>query len=177
LDAAGNPRVALYEPAAIDITVGGKLYYGWCDTDCAAADAPFQIVQVASGEGNSVDLAIDAQGRTHMVYDAGMRGTIGELWCDAGCDSASAWQRRILETSDQLMQEFAPASPLACDQQERAWLDSIPTVAFDAQGRMAVAYDTKNVATCYYDQGPGKPPGSRVERLWWAVRWATFGRA
>jgi hypothetical protein len=177
LDAAGNPRVALYEPAGIDITVGGKLYYGWCDSNCTAADAPFQVVQVASGEGNNVDLAIDAQGRAHMVYDAGMRGTIGELWCDAGCVSAGAWQRRILETSDQLMQEYAPASPLFCDQQVRAWLDAIPTIAFDSQGRMVVAYDTKNVATCYYDQGPGNPPGSRVERLWWAVRWATFARA
>jgi hypothetical protein len=176
LDSAGAPRIALYDAPAPDIFVGGKLYYGWCEASCTSQDAPFQIVQVASGEGMNVDLAIDAQGRTHMVYDAGQRGTIGEVWCDASCTSAGAWQRRVLETSDQLMQEFAPASPFTCDQEVRAWFDAIPTVAFDSQGRMVVAYDTKNVVTCYYDQGPGKPPGSKVERLWWGVRWATFAR-
>jgi hypothetical protein len=176
VDAAGHPRIALYEAAAIDITVGGKLYYGWCDSDCTNQDSPFQIVQAASGEGKSVDLAIDAQGRSHMVYDAGLRGTIGELWCDASCTRANQWQRRILETSDQLMQDFAPANPFTCDQEQRAWLDSIPTAAFDSQGRLVVAYDVKHVATCYYDQGPGQPLGSRVERLWWAVRWSVFSQ-
>jgi len=44
-----------------------------------------------------------------MVSAAGQRGTLGELWCDAGCTSADAWQRRILETSAQLMQAFALA--------------------------------------------------------------------
>jgi hypothetical protein len=167
-----------YEAAAIDITLGGKLYYGWCDTACTQQDAPFQIVQIASGEGQHADLAIDAQGRTHMVYDAGQRGTIGEVWCDANCTSASQWQRRILETNAQLMQEFAPASPLSCDQQERVWLDAIPAVAFDAQGRLVVAYDIKNVARCYYydPAHPNDPIYTKVERLWWAVRWASFAR-
>jgi hypothetical protein len=176
LDAAGHPRVALYEPAAPDITVGGKLYYSWCDNDCASQDTPFQIVQVASGEGKNVDLAIDPHGRTHMVYDAGQRGTIGELWCDTSCTSASQWQRHILETSEQLMQQFAPASPLSCDQQERAWLDAIPQLAFDAQGRLVVAYDVKNVARCYTID-PANPTHriySTVERIWWAVRLAQF---
>jgi len=176
LDPAGHPRVALYEPAPIDITVGGKLFYGACDADDCTIDTNWQLTQVASGEGNNVDLAFDPLGRIHMVYDAGMRGTIGEVWCDTSCTSAGQWQRRTLETSAQLMQEFAPASPLSCAQEQRTWLDAIPTIAFDSQGRMAVAYDTKNVATCYYDQGPGNPPGSRVERLWWAVRWASFAR-
>lgn len=178
LDAQGRPRIALYEPATIDITVGGKLYYGWCDTDCGNGDAPFQLVQVASGEGKSVDLAIDAQGRTHMVYDAGQRGTLGELWCDTGCTDANQWQRRILETNEKLMEEFKPASPFHCDQpdEQRAWLDAIPTVDFDPQSRLVVAYDVKNVVTCYYRDPtkPNDPPQSRVERLWWAVRWAVF---
>jgi hypothetical protein len=179
LDAAGKPRVALYDMPAPDIFVGGKLYYGWCTASCAAPDAPFQIVQVASGEGMNVDLAIDAQGRTHMVYDAGQRGTLGEVWCDTNCTSAGAWQRRILETSAQLMQEFAPASPFTCDQQERAWLDAIPSVAFSPAGQLVVAYDTKNVAICYFTDptDPSKPPSTRVERIWWGVRWASFGRA
>ena len=179
LDAQGNPRIALYEPAGIDITVGGKLFYAWCDGDrCFDGGAPFQIVQVASGEGQSVDLAIDAQGRTHMVYDAGQRGTLGELWCDAGCTNAATWQRRILETSEQLMQEFAPASPLTCDQQERAWFDSLPQVAFDPQGRMVVGYDLKNVARCYsFDPtDPTHRVYSEVKRVWWSVRLVQFDR-
>jgi hypothetical protein len=175
LDAAGRPRVALYEAAPIDIHVGGKLYYAACDDICTVEDN-WQLTQIASGEGKNVDLAIDAAGRAHMVYDAGQRGAIGEVWCDANCSSSTQWQRRILERSEQLMQEFAPASPLSCDQEERAWLDAIPTVAFDSQGRLVVAYDVKNVVVCYYDQGPGQPPGSKVERLWWAVRWAFFPR-
>jgi hypothetical protein len=176
LDAQGHPRIALYEAAGIDITVGGKLYYGWCDHACYDGDAPFEIVPVASGEGQSVDLAIDPQGRTHLVYDAGQRGALGELWCDTDCTSAASWQRRILETSEQLMQQFAPASPLSCDQQERVWLDAIPQAAFDAQGRLVVAYDVKNVARCYSidPADPTHPIYSKVERIWWAVRLAQF---
>lgn len=179
LDGQGRPRIALYEPAPPSLFVGGKLFYGGCDTSCGESDAPFTITQVASGEGQSVDLAIDPRGRTHMVYDAGQRGALGELWCDAGCGSAGSWQRRTLETSEQLQDEFAPASPLSCDQQERVWLDAIPQVAFDAQGRMLVAYDITNVARCYTID-PADPTHriySEVRRIWWAVRVATFGRA
>jgi len=123
-------------------------------------------------------VAIDAQGRTHMVYDAGLRGTIGEVWCDSACTDAGRWQRRILETNAQLMREFAPASPLSCNQQDQVWLNAIPTVAFDPQGRLVVAYDTKNVARCfYYDPAhPNDPIYTKVERVGWAVRWAQFRR-
>jgi hypothetical protein len=178
LDAAGTPQIALYDAPDLDIFVGGKLYFGRCDANCTSQDALFQIVQITSGEGMNVDLAIDAQGRTHMVYDAGQRGTLGEVWCDRGCTAAGAWQRRILETSPQLMQEFAPASPFTCDQLKRAWFDAIPSVAFNPAGRLVVAYDIKNVATCYYSDpaDPSKPPSTRVERIWWGVRWASFAR-
>jgi hypothetical protein len=176
LDAQGRPRVALYEPANIDLTVGGRLFYAWCDSGCADGGTPFQMVQIAGGEGQSVDMAIDANGRTHMVYDAGQRGALGELWCDAGCAEAGSWKRRILETSEQLMQEFAPASPLTCSQQERAWLDSLPQVAFDAQGRMVVAYDMKLVARCFSidPTDPTRRIYSEVKRIWWAVRLVQF---
>lgn len=178
LDANGKPRVALYEPAGVDITVGGRLFYAWCDTNCHSADAPFQMAQVAGGEGQSVDLAFDANGRAHMVYDAGQRGILGELWCDASCTSADAWQRRILETSEQLTQELAPASPLTCDQQERVWFDAIPQVAFDAQGKLVVAYDATNYARCYTvdPADPTHPVYSEVKRIWWAVRLSQFAQ-
>jgi hypothetical protein len=177
VDADGHPRVALYEPAPVDIHVGGKLYYAACDKICSVAEN-WQLTQVTSGEGKNVDLAIDPQGRTHLVYDAGQRGPLAESWCDAGCEQAARWQRRILETSEQLMQEFAPASPFTCNQQVRAWVDGIPSVAFDSQGKLVVAYDTRNVAICYYTDpnNPDGPPLSEVNRLWWAVRWAYFAR-
>lgn len=179
LDAAGRPRMALYEPPAIDIAVGGALYYAWCDApDCSGPDA-WQRIQVASGEGMNADLLIDAQGRTRMVYDAGQRGVVGEIWCDAACTSASAWQRRILETSEKLLAEFAPASPLSCSQQEVAWLDALPSAAVAPGGQLVVAYDTKYVARCYFidPADPGHKIYTRVERIWWAVRWAQFPRA
>jgi hypothetical protein len=173
----GQLRVALYEPAPPDIFVGGKLYYGECDDLCLVIDS-WQFTHVASGEGKNVDLAIDAAGRTHMVYDAGQRGALGEVWCDSNCTTDTQWKRRILETSEQLQKEFAPASPLTCDQDQRAWLDAIPSVAFDAQGRMVVAYDIRNVTFCYYTDpnNPGGPLLQKVQRLWWAVRWAQFPR-
>ncbi|HMO58520.1 MAG TPA: hypothetical protein PKC19_14255, partial [Roseiflexaceae bacterium] len=176
LDGQGRPRVALYEPAGIDITVGGRLFYGWCDGVCFHTDDPFSLVQVAAGEGLNVDLAIDGQGRTHLVYDAGQRGALGQLWCTSNCTVAAAWQRRILETSEQLMGQFAPASPLSCSQQERAWFDAIPQVAFDRQGRMAVAYDITNYARCYTidPSDPTRRIYSEVKRIWWAVRWVQF---
>ena len=99
LDGAGRSRIALYEAAPIDITVGGKLFYAACDADDCTIDTNWQLTQVASGESKNVDLAIDAQGRTHMVYDAGLRGTIGEMWCDTACSDVRHWQRRILETN------------------------------------------------------------------------------
>jgi hypothetical protein len=135
-------------------------------------------VQVASGEGPSVDLEIDNQGRTHMVYDAGQRGVLGHLWCDSNCTSAESWQRRILETNEELMADFAPAIPFTCNQQTAyAWLDAIPSLTFDNTGKLVVAYDVKYVATCYY-QDPAKPDPiiTRVERIWWAVRWAYFAQ-
>ena len=188
LDANGSPRIALYEPADPGLTVGGKLFYGWCDDDHPEIDsAPqcydpgrqaFQLVQVAQGEGKNVDLALDAAGRTHMVYDAGERGTVADAWCDTACTDGGSWQRRVLETSAQLSEESAPPSPLSCDQeqQDRVWLDAIPQVTFDPQARLVVAYDTTNYARCYYvdPAHPGDPVYSRVEKLWWAVRWAQF---
>lgn len=176
LDANGRPHIALYEAAPIDITVGGKLFYAWCEADTCAGDEHWNLTQVASGEGKNVDLAIDAQGRMHMVYDAGQRGVIGHIWCDTNCKQANQWQRRILETSDQLQAEFPVDIPFTCnDQTEHAWLDAVPVVTFDKDRRLIVAYDTKHVATCYY-QEPGRPDRiiTRVERIWWAVRWAFF---
>ena len=169
--------MALYEAAPIDIYVGGELYYAACDDTCTN-EGNWQLTHVASGEGKNVDLAIDAAGHSHMVYDAGQRGALGEVWCDEGCTSSAQWQWRILETSEQLQKEFAPASPLTCDQDERAWLNAIPTVDFDAQGRLVVAYDIKNVTFCYYSDpnNPGGPLQQKVQRLWWAVRWAHFAR-
>lgn len=178
LDSNGHPRLALYERPAIDIKVGGKLFYGWCDENCSTTDDAFQLVQVASGEGPSVDLELDSQGRTHMVYDAGQRGVLGHLWCDSNCTSADSWQRRILETSEQLVAEFAPAIPFTCSQQVAlAWLEAIPSLTFDSTGQLVVAYDVRNLATCYY-QDPAKPEPiiTRVERIWWAVRWAHFAQ-
>ena len=178
LDAAGRPRLALYEPPSIDIGVGGALYYAWCDAlDCARPEA-WQRTLVAHGEGMNADLLIDAQSRTHMVYDAGQRGVVGEVWCDAACTSAGAWQRRILETNEQLMHEFTPASPLSCSLQEVAWLDALPAATVDASGRLVVAYDAKFVARCFY-YDPTDPTNkiyTKVERIWWAVRWAQFPR-
>jgi hypothetical protein len=178
LDANGRPHIALYEAASIDITVGGKLFYAWCEAENCAAEENWNLTQVASGEGKNVDLGIDAGGRLHMVYDAGQRGTIGEVWCDTNCREATQWQRRILETSDELQAEFPVAAPFTCDQEERAWLDAVPAVDFDSEGQLVVAYDVKHVSICYYQDpaNPEDPPMSRVERIWWAVRWAFFPR-
>lgn len=178
LDTQGRPRVALFASAAIDIAVGGKLFYAWCDSDCTSADYPFQLTQVASGEGQGVDLARGPDGRMHMVYDAGQRGVLGELWCDAGCGEASAWQRRILRTSEQLDQDLSPASPLTCSQQERAWFDATPQATFSANGDLIVAYDATNYARCY-TVDPSDPTHriySEVKRIWWGVRWEQFAR-
>ena len=177
LDALGRPRVALYEPAGIDIVVGGKLYYGWCDGDCREPGS-FQITEIVSGEGKNVDLSIDSRGRTYMVYDAGQRGLLGAAWCDDNCTDQASWQRVILETSEQLAEEFWPANPLSCSNEERAWLDAVPTVSFDAQDRLIIGYDVKNVAVCYYQDptNPQAPPQSRVERIWWAVRLGFYAR-
>ncbi len=177
LDEQGRPHVTLFEAAPIDINVGGKLFYGMCKNPCGA-NADWQLIQIASGEGRNPDLGFDANHRAHVVYDAGQRGVLGVLWCATNCSDTLSWQRRILESSADLMQVIAPASPAHCEQalDKRAWLDAIPELAFDGAGHIVVAYDVKNVAICLYtDPGnPGKPPSSRVERLWWAVRWITF---
>jgi hypothetical protein len=179
LDAAGQPRLALFEPAGIDITVGGALYYLACDAaDCAQPEA-WQRTLAASGEGRNADLVIDAQGRAHMVYDAGQRGVVGELWCDANCGSAGSWGRRILETNEALMAELTPASPLSCSQQEVAWLDALPSATVAPSGELVLAYDAKYVARCFFvdPADPTKRVYTEVKRVWWAVRWAHFARA
>jgi hypothetical protein len=178
LDAAGRPRLALFEPAGIDIAVGGALYYLACDeADCARPDA-WRRTLAASGEGRNADLSVDAQGRAHMVYDAGQRGVVGELWCDADCDNAASWRRRILETNEALMAELTPASPLSCSQQEVAWLDALPSATVAPTGELVVAYDAKYVARCFFvdPADPQKRVYTEVKRVWWAVRWAQFAR-
>ena len=59
-----------------------------------------------------------------------------------------------------------------------AWLDELPAATVDAAGRLVVAYDTKFVARCfYYDPAdPAHKIYTRVERVWWAVRWTQFPR-
>lgn len=179
LDSQGRPRLALYEPAHIDINVSGRLFYAWCDENCTSQDTPFQMVEVAQGEGKNVDIEIDKQGRTHMVYDAGQRGSLGQLWCDTDCASASQWQRRILETSDELQAQFPVAIPFTCNQEtEHAWLDAVPQAVFDKDNRLVVAYDIVHYATCYYTD-PAHPDDhiiTHVDRIWWAVRWARFAQ-
>ena len=177
LDNNGHPRVALYEPAAIDINVTGMLYYGACDSECTTADH-WQLTPIANGEGKNVDLAIDSQGRTHMVYDAGQRAVLAERWCDSDCLTATQWQQRRLETSTQLQAEFPTAIPLNCDDGEHAWFDAIPQVNFTSQGQLVVAYDAVDYAVCYFRDptNPQNPPGREVKRIWWAVRWAYFER-
>ncbi|HEU5088666.1 MAG TPA: hypothetical protein VFT99_14520, partial [Roseiflexaceae bacterium] len=176
INAAGHPRMALYEPPSIDIVVGGTLYYAWCDAENCTDAGAWQRVVVARGEGLNADLVIDGQGRTHMVYDAGSRGVLGELRCSANCGDPNAWQRRILETNEQLKADFEPASPLSCTQQDNLWLDALPSAAVGPNGNLVVAYDTKYVGQCfYYDPAdPTHKVYTRVERIWWAVRWATF---
>jgi hypothetical protein len=83
------------QTASIDITVGWKLLYSACDADDCSVGTNWELIQVASGEGKSVDLAIDAE----------MRGMLGEMWCYTACANAERRQRRILETSAQLMRE------------------------------------------------------------------------
>ncbi|HEX7071077.1 MAG TPA: T9SS type A sorting domain-containing protein [Rhodothermales bacterium] len=177
LDAMGRPRIALYEPAGIDIYVGGKLYYGWCDGDCREPDS-FEIVQIAHGEGKNVDLEIDSRGRTYMVYDAGERGVLATMWCDGTCTDPMAWDREVLETSEQLAEEFWPANPLSCSDEHRAWLDAVPDARLDADDELVVAYDVKNVAICYYydPTRPNDPPQTHVDRIWWTVRLGFYGR-
>ena len=119
-----------------------------------------------------MDLALDPSGRMYLVYDAGQRGVLATLWCAAGCTDSTAWQRQVLKTTEGLEADFAPAIPFTCEQQQgKAWLDAIPSVAF-WQDQFAVAYDVKFVATCYYTDpnNPQDPITTRVERIWWAVR-------
>jgi D-alanine-D-alanine ligase-like ATP-grasp enzyme len=124
----------------------------------------------------NADMVISAQGRTYLVYDAGQHGVIGTVWCDSGCNNPAAWRRQILETNEQLIREFKPASPLSCGQQDGAWLDALPSAAVTPTGQLVVAYDTKYVARCfYYDPAdPTRKIYTKVERVWWAVRWARF---
>ena len=56
-----------------------------------------------------------------------------------------------------------------------AWLDAARR---RLTGRLMVAYDTKFVARCFY-YDPTDPTNkiyTKVERIWWAVRWAQFPR-
>lgn len=49
----------------------------------------------------------------------------------------------------------------------------------DPTGRLVVAYDTKFVGRCFYHDpaDPSHKIYSKIERIWWAVRWAQFSRA
>jgi hypothetical protein len=168
LDGADNPRIAFFQ-AGLDDGSGDRLYYLACDTECLSKGSwSWTDLELGVNIGRNADLELDAQGRPRLAYDAGHPNLLGYGWCNTQCDAAGQWQHRVLDTSASLDAAFKPAKPLSC--QEQGWFDAIPALALDAAGNPRIAYDALNVARCYYDQGPGNPPGVRVEKLWRAAR-------
>lgn len=174
LDPNDNPRIAFFQ-AATDSGSGDQLWYLSCDGNCLDLSGwQGTTIGLALTEGQNADLELDAQGRPRMAYEALSPGSLGYAWCNAGCTSAASWQHKTIEDSDKLQAELPVTKPISCDQQ--GWFDAIPSLALDAQGNPHVAYDAVNVARCWYDRGPGEPPGTRVEYLWRAARVAFFAQ-
>ena len=71
-----------------------------------------------------------------------------------------------------------PATFRATYELVTAWLDALPSAAVTPAGDLVVAYDAKYVGRCfYYDPAdPTRKIYTKVERIWWAVRWAAFAR-
>jgi hypothetical protein len=174
LDAQDRPRVAFYQ-AGLDDGSGDRLFYAWCDAaDClTAAGWQRKAIDLEVSQGQNADLALDTQGRPRMAYK--INSGLGYAWCNTACETAGAqWQRKVIETSAELQQDFPVPWPTSCD--PSVWTDPIPALALDAQGLPRIAYDNLSVAKCYYTK-PGDPNTySKIEKLFRAVRWLYFAQ-
>lgn len=157
LDGEGRPRAVLSRYVT---NIGYVVDYLWCNAGCM--DSFNWQRSELPGKGKYVALAFTAAGQPRVavidtVYDEtgnNPADTLFYLTCNTNCQSVDAqWQRKTVETGDNLAAEWTGAYPPACVGGE--WYMLFPLLALDAAGNAHVSYDTNYVAKCEYDPASG----------------------
>lgn len=153
LDANNRPRIAFYQEALLD-GEGNKLFYLWCDDNCLdATNWQQRDLGLPSLDGQEPALELDSAGRPRIAYADYDQGGVSLLWCNDGCETATAqWQNKSLEDRTQLYQAWPVAYPPNCD--GGIWDGNTPTLVLTGSGDPQVAYDGTYHARCFYDDNP-----------------------
>lgn len=157
LDPDGRPRLAFYTMHASD----RQLYYAWSsDNFTSPAGWTVDPLPLAPDVNRTLDLAIDRQGRPHIVY-VDDNADLRYLRCTSGCNTLqSDWWLQYVETRDDLDASH-PIDPGGFD--SAAWtISGYPSLALDGAGSPVVSYYTR----CDLFSGISPYPGA------WAVRFA-----
>jgi hypothetical protein len=153
LDPQGHPRLAFYSGYLGNGNVNNDLlYYLWCDSGCSGNGWDGYSFAFPAGYGETVDLAVDAQGYPRLAYSIDSIATstygLGYAACTANCDTSTPiWQDQLVETSDDL--DASDPIPVAQGCTLSVWLEVglYPSLVLDADGKPYIGYDAS------HDQG------------------------
>jgi hypothetical protein len=146
VDAAGRPRLGFfsgaYPPQPFE---ANKLYYLWCDADCASPQASWSVANLGLPfmTGDGVDLALDGQNRPRLAYENAGQG-LGYAWCEARCESSAAtWRSREVESQAALANDYEVLPIRRCT--ISTWFNGQRTsLALDAAGNPRIGYDAQH---------------------------------
>lgn len=174
VNSSGLPRVAIYEGSQLE-GAGEELFYLWCDDNCFTA-AGWRTLNLGLGKENGIGVDLELHNnkpRLFYVHDDGL--AVGLAECNAGCDAASGWSSRVLETSADIEAEFPVARPVTCD--AGFWDMRAPKLALTAAGSPVIAYNAAYEARCLYEDPnyPNDPPYYRFHEVRHNMRLAFWG--
>ena len=165
----GGPRVA-YHFADIGT------YYMWCNSGCTNLDNWYvnDNAIVIGENGQTPNLALDAQGRPRLAFRDNSQDGLGYAYCDSNCESSQPqWHVMQAEASGVLDQTYPVPPFYNCT--EGDWVSGLrPALALDSQGNPRIAFDGDHLQNCYYGLPENNPPYWKVEKKWWASRLLAF---
>jgi hypothetical protein len=149
VDRQDRPRIAYY-PEALPDDSGEQLYYAWCDGGCLQAGAWQRLnLDLGKEHGGDPDIVFDDEGQPWIAFVAGEGNGVGLVACEANCTQAAGWVDLLMDSYEQLDQEWPVAYAPVCD--GGLWNAWTPSLAFDRQGNLRIVYDATYHAYCWWN--------------------------
>jgi len=164
----GRPRAVLF--AGADMTqpsLDHQLIYLWCDTGCDSDKNWNGHAVTATGDGESPDLALTADGHPRLAF-LGQYGDLGTLACDTDCESDhGTWVLKLQDATADAAGDRPVALPFTCDGE--VWNGMMPRLAL-AGSRTWFAYDLVDSGRCLYKEYGDPVTYAEFHELWRGAR-------